>query len=206
MFCKCKLVSFFGTHPDDMVERQSDVKYILIDGRVSHKVFFILKGTVFITDRSLKCIYGTLERGSCFGDISALHNKPNEFCYIYNTGIGDDLYMLSIDVEHLIKIVNQDRIAKEILLQRALKKQTMFQCYKKMMLLCLLKTQNLMDVSIDQRKQFLYKTIDNFLDLHEILLEEKGNQCKGYRFERFKKKVSGWLKYEVKLSNFINDG
>jgi signal-transduction protein with cAMP-binding, CBS, and nucleotidyltransferase domain len=53
-------------------------------GKLSTKVYFIIKGQIHIMSKDGMYQYGILNEGSYFGDISTLLNQPNYFSYFYN--------------------------------------------------------------------------------------------------------------------------
>lgn len=81
----------------------------------STKVFFILTGKVFVTDKTNKIVYATLGPGSCFGDISILLNQPNKYNYLFNEWRNQDLNYLSVDSLEFLRLVTKYQMTRKIL-------------------------------------------------------------------------------------------
>ena len=47
-------------------------------------IFFIYSGTVNIMDKRILLLYGKLNEGSYFGDISTFLNEPSQYSYVFD--------------------------------------------------------------------------------------------------------------------------
>ena len=87
--------------------------------------------------------YGTLETGGYFGDISCLSGKPNNFSYYYNTNQDskinvsekNSLFLISMRSREFKEIIDKHPIAKEHFERMAKQRESMFQSYKRRVLL-----------------------------------------------------------------------
>jgi len=77
-------------------------------------------------DKHATLKYGTLSDGSCFGDISLLLNIPNEFSYYFNEREDKNLFFLEIDSLDFFEICEEFQVSKNILKERAKKKNQVF--------------------------------------------------------------------------------
>lgn len=142
IFSKSKLQVHFGTHEEDKQNIDCQAVDIIQAETMSTMVHFILQGTVYITDKTKKFVYGKLEKGSCFGDISLLTNEPNKFSYIFNEIDDQNLYLLSIDSLQFMNICQNEPLSLDTMTERAISKNITFESYKKLVILSLMKYLN----------------------------------------------------------------
>jgi hypothetical protein len=81
---------------------------------MSQSFHLILKGKVNIMDRSGVHEYGVLLQGGCFGDISLLLNKVNEYSYFYDNHTAEAIQLLTIDAEKFLELTEKFPLAKSI--------------------------------------------------------------------------------------------
>lgn len=84
--------------------------------------------------------YGILPDGSYFGDISILFDQPNEYAYYYNPNADKPIQMLTVSSELFIQICKKHPLSMETLVNRAKKRQMIFQNFKCVTLLQYMKT------------------------------------------------------------------
>lgn len=140
---KAKLEVHFGTHPDDKDTQGKISPIVLIkQNQMLPNLHLILSGKVYITDSSLKNVYGSLSTGSCIGDIPLLQEKPSRFCYVYNTYSSENLYLLTISYKDFLFFCDRNQNAKQILKEKTFFKEVTFDAYKRLWLLSIIKCMN----------------------------------------------------------------
>lgn len=145
---------------------------MLKTGQFSTKVFFILHGKVFITDKTNKIVYATLGRGSCFGDISVLLDQPNKYNYLFNEWVQNDLFYLSVDSVEFQILCEKYPMTKKILVQRAIEKDIHLQAYKRMHILTLLNAlNNKFFYTYNKKNENEFKLIDHIVDQYNFSTE-----------------------------------
>lgn len=99
-------------------------------GSESQNIYFIISGKVYLVDPTGLYVYGILQDGSYFGDISALLKRSNEFNYMYDPYYHKPVLLLKIDRQKFYELLEKYPGAKEILEERAKKRLEIFRNYK----------------------------------------------------------------------------
>ena len=97
---------------------------------MSESFHLILKGKVNVMDRSGVHEYGVLSPGGCFGDISLLLNKPNEFSYFYDNHTTEAIQLLTIDAQKFLELTEKFPLSKMIFVNRAKERNENFRNFK----------------------------------------------------------------------------
>ena len=86
--------------------------------------------------------YGTLTKGSYFGDISIALDEPSEFSFLYDPNYGDakPLSLFKVDCDTFREILDKFPLEKENWMTRARQRKGYFQSYKSITLLKMMKT------------------------------------------------------------------
>lgn len=139
-------------HPDQDQELESynanifnsyevDLPIIKSPYEISGHVYFIVAGQVHLMDSIGMYDYGILKKGSYFGDISILLDKPNEFSYWYDPNIKEKpLLMFRIERDIFKRIIDKYPLEKDLFQERAKKKDEYFNSYKALSLLKIMKS------------------------------------------------------------------
>ena len=109
------------------------------DARYIH---FIINGKVHMMDHAGMYDYGIIQKGSYFGDVSVILQKPNEFSYLYDPNYGEakPLYLFRIPAKTFMSLLDRYPLEKENWIERAKKRQDFFQSYKALTLLKTMKS------------------------------------------------------------------
>lgn len=96
--------------------------------------------------------YGSLEDGSCFGEISMFFDEPSQYSYAYNPQQGiKPVQLLKVRKNVFLKICRRYPNTFELMLHRAYKRKKMFAHFKQAHLLNLMKGINKSEDAIHHR-------------------------------------------------------
>ena len=128
-------------------------------------------------DKTGNLQYGILQEGSYFGDISVINEEPNEYSYFYDHQNKDkQIQLLAIDGKVFNQICDKYPISKDVFHERAKKRKKMFQAFKTISLLKIMKSskaiQNLMLSDQGQLQSFKTKNkLDCRLELCQMMVK-----------------------------------
>lgn len=107
----------------------------------SSHVHFIQSGQVFIMDSLGLYQYAVLSKGSYFGDISIMLERQNVFTYMYNPLVQESipLIMYQIKRDKFLDIINYYPYERSLWKKRAQRRLDLFESYKSMTLLKIMK-------------------------------------------------------------------
>jgi len=108
-------------------------------GEYSKNVYFITSGEICLMDKNGLYHYGTVKEGSYFGDISLMLEEPEEFSFYFDPYHTKPILMLEVPSEKFLEICSRYPLDKEVMRQRALDKKQIFQNYKVIMLIKIMK-------------------------------------------------------------------
>ena len=86
--------------------------------------------------------YGVIKQGSYFGDISVLLGRPNIFSYMYNPFQTEGIPLMTYQIERnkFLDIIKDYPYDKELWVSRAKRRLELFDSYKCLTLLKMMKT------------------------------------------------------------------
>ena len=106
----------------------------------STNIYLILSGKVHIMDPSGMIEYGILYEGSYFGDISLLNDEPNYFSYFSDPYSIRPLELLEIDGKCFLELLDSYYLGKKEFMLRLKVREKLFNSYKTICLLEILKS------------------------------------------------------------------
>lgn len=136
-------------NPSLLNPNKIDLPYIFEAFSYSTHIHFIQSGKVFIMDPKGLYQYAVLQKGSYFGDISILLGKPNVFSYMFNPFQTEKKPLMTFRVEKklFLEIIKEFPYEHENWIERAKNRLVLFENYKSLSLLKMMKT-ILKDVNI----------------------------------------------------------
>lgn len=135
-------MSQVGEKPNIFRKNQIELPFMNQAYKFSTHVHFIQSGKVYICDPMGLYQYGVMRKGSYFGDISIMLDRPNVFSYMYNPFTTESIPLMTYQIEKskFLSIINQYPFDKEMWIKRANRRLDLFESYKSLTLLKTMKT------------------------------------------------------------------